>query len=55
VTGVACLTTLLLLFSQKEIIFANIILSFVYPYYTGNYGINQVNNYGGIPPKIRVK
>jgi len=43
------------LFSQKEIIFANIILLFVSPYYRVNNGISQVNNYGRIQPKTGVK
>jgi len=43
------------LFSQKEIIFANIILLFVSPYYRVIDGISQVKDYGRNPPKTRVK
>jgi hypothetical protein len=39
------------LFSQKETVFADTVLLFVSPYYTVNYGIYQVNNYGGKQPK----
>ena len=50
-----CLTTRLLLFSQEDMLIAINILFFVSPYYMVNDGISQVNNYGGIQPKTRVK